>query len=267
MGSPTTKDFSELTPIGKFRRLGQLAAAVLSVYDIPVRSIQLHSHATNLLYRVDSASGERFILRLASPGWRTLEDLRAEAAWLEALQLDTDIAAPRLIRAANGDPVVTMSSRAVPEPRHATVMTWVDGRSLAYYLTNANLEKMGELFAKLHQHSQAWKPPGGFTTKRFEAYLSRGEPDALFEAGVLDGFRPDVRGIFQSAREWVIREYASLDRRDLRPIHCDLWHGNIKIDHGPAAPVRFRRHDLGVPAARYRHGDARPAGDCRDGEI
>lgn len=233
-----------------------------------VRSLRLHSFETNLLYRVRTDSGERYMLRLAYPRWRTLEDLQAEAAWLDALHTDTDIGAPRVIRAASGEQVVMMNGDGVPATwRYATLMSWVEGRLLAHSLTPTNLERMGDLFARLHLHGKAWTPPRDFTTKRFEAFLSRGEPDVLFEAGLIQTFRDEDREAFTHAREWVERDYAALDRADLRVIHCDLWHGNIKLDGGKLRPFDFedtiwgyRLHDLAmalldlvesVGAARY----------------
>lgn len=88
------RPFADLSPVGKQRRVARLAATALAGYDLRVRSVRVHAFATNLLYRVRSDAGERFMLRMAVPGWRTLADLRAEAAWLEALRRDTDIGAP-----------------------------------------------------------------------------------------------------------------------------------------------------------------------------
>ncbi len=263
------RDFTSLTRLGKTRRVSKLALAALRAYDIRVRSARVHSFATNLLYRVRSDDGGRFVLRMAYPGWRTLEDLLAEAAWLDALHEDTDIGAPVVIRSASGEAVLPMSGSGVPDTWHATLMTWVDGRLLGHYLTGANLARMGELSARLHRHGKAWQPPRGFSTKRFEAFLSRGEPDAIFSDAVLQTFGDDDRRAFLLAREWVEREYAGLDRGDLRVIHCDLWHENIKLDRGRLRPVDFedtiwgyRLHDIAmgmldlledVGAARYAH--------------
>ena len=96
------KPYSDLTPAGKLRRLHNLALAALAHYDIDHSEIAYHGLDTNLLYRVSSAGGERFMLRLAYPGWRTLEDLQSEAMWLEAIRRNTSIPAPVAIPAACG---------------------------------------------------------------------------------------------------------------------------------------------------------------------
>jgi Ser/Thr protein kinase RdoA (MazF antagonist) len=249
----TASDFHHLTRTGQLRRLARLAAHALTAYDLRVESLRLHTFATNLLYRVRTTSGERYMLRLASPGWRTREDLLAEAAWLEALQRDTDLGAPAVVRASSGETVLPMTGLGVPSTWHTTLMTWVDGQFLAHHLTEANLERMGELFARLHLHAASWQPPAGFSQRRFEAFLSRGEPDVLFSAEVLQTLREDDHRALLVAREWVERAYAELDRGDLRVIHCDLWHENIKLDRGRLRPFDFedtiwgyRLHDLAM---------------------
>lgn len=249
----TATDYHGLTPLGKMRRLGRLAATALERYPVESGRLRLHCFATNLLYRVRADIGERFVLRLAYPGWRTLADLQAEAAWLDALQRDTDIGAPAVVRAADGEAVLPISRSGVPHTWHATLMTWVPGTSLAHHLDDLNLERLGELFARLHRHGKAWKPPPGFSQRRFEAFLSRGEPDVIFGDDALGRLRDDDRRAFLWARERVEREYAALDRGDLRVIHCDLWHENVKLDRGRLRPFDFedtvwgyRLHDLAM---------------------
>ena len=251
--SEPARPFADLGPIGKQRRVARLATEALRAYDLRVRSMRVHAFATNLLYRVRSDTGERFVLRMAYPGWRTLSDLQAEAAWLEALQRDTDVGAPAIVRARNGEAVLPMRGPGVPDVWHATLMTWVDGRLLAHHLDETNLAGLGELFARLHLHGRAWTPPAGFSQRRFEAFLSRGEPDALFGGGAVDGLRSDDRRAFLLACDWVERAYASLDQADLRVIHCDLWHENVKVHRGRLRPFDFedtvwgyRLHDLAM---------------------
>lgn len=86
--------YCELTDAGKLRRLHSLAVVTLSRFSLRIPEIRYHCFDTNLLYRVTEQSGQRYILRLACPGWRTIEDLQSEAMWLVALARDTDIRSP-----------------------------------------------------------------------------------------------------------------------------------------------------------------------------
>ncbi len=247
------QDFVTLTHRGKLRRLYRLAEVALSHYDLPATEVRLHTFATNAIYRVRTAAGAVYALRLAYPGWRTLSDLRAEATWLEALARETNILAPRVVPARDGSAVLSLQAPWVSGQWPGTLMTWLPGRLLAHYLTPDNLARLGALFARLHQHGKDWQPPPGFTTRRFEAFLSRDEPDVLFSEAVLDTFTVEERRAFLQARSWVDQEYAALDRRDLRVIHCDLWHENVKIYHSELYPFDFedtiwgfRLHDIAM---------------------
>jgi len=108
------KPYEELSLAGKLRRLRELAVAALACYKLDCPELAYHGFETNLLYRVATASGERFMLRLATPGWRTLEDLRSEAWWLEALRRDTALSVPRIVRARSGEYVLPMSMPGIP---------------------------------------------------------------------------------------------------------------------------------------------------------
>ena len=175
------KPYTELTRAGKLRRLHALATAALAGYDLDAPEITFHAFETNLLYRVTTARGERFMLRLAVPEWRSPEDLRSEAMWLRALARDTGIRVPRVLPARSGEAVLPITLPGASGTWHATLMSWLPGRLLGHYLTDHNLAKMGALFAELHAHGAAWTPPPGFTTRRFEHWLSRGEANLITE--------------------------------------------------------------------------------------
>ncbi len=245
--------FHQLSPTAKLRRLRTLAERALAEYDLKNPSIAYHGFETNLMYRVRTDSGQRYMLRLASPGWRTLEDLWSEAVWLEALARDTRIHAPRVIPNRDGRYVVQASVPGVPDSWCVTFMTWVPGRLLGHYLNAPNLARMGALFAELHHHGITWTPPAGFTSRRFEHWLSRGEPNLI--VGDAENRIPsgEARRTIERMHTVVEDAYAAVDRRDLRVIHCDLWHDNIKLHRDMLCPFDFedtvlgyRAHDIAV---------------------
>jgi Ser/Thr protein kinase RdoA (MazF antagonist) len=235
-----------------------MASAALHQYALQDAQLDYYAFETNLLFRVTTATGERFMLRLASPGWRTYTDLLSEAIWLQALEQDTQIPVPRILQAKTGEYVLALSRPDIPKTWNASLMRWVPGRQLGHYLNPANLEKMGVLFAVLHQHGASWTPPAGFTTHRFEDYLSRGEPNLMFPAeqsspGILEGIPTHARDLLERMHRHVEAAYMAIDRADLRVIHCDLWHDNIKLHKGVLYPIDFedtvwgfRAHDIAM---------------------
>ncbi len=218
----------------KSAELGVLAREALSHYDVVAARIRLASRSTNAIYRIKSVDGRMYALRLATPGWRTLIDLQSEAFWLEALARDTMTGAPAIMRTRAGATVAMLSGGV-----HATLMDWLPGQLLGKHLTAANVRKMGALFAALHAHGAAWRPPAGFTQRRFAGYLSRGEDNVLFASDVLALLPLDSEPLLRAIAERVDDAYAELDSTDLRVIHCDLWHDNIKLHRGRLLPFDF----------------------------
>lgn len=254
MTAPTAMTpFEALTHAGKLRRLHALAQSALASYDLDSPVLEFHCAMTNMHFRVSTRRGQRFILRLGHPAWRTLSDLQSEAMWLEALARDTDVGAPEVVRTRDGRQVFALQLPAVPQPRHVTLMTLVPGKILGRYLSARNVERMGALFATLHCHGKAWTPPAGFTDRRFEHWLSRDEPNVLLDTATLNGLSTPNREMVVRMHHHVESAYARIDRSDLRVIHCDLWHDNIKLYQGELHPFDFedtthgfRAHDIAM---------------------
>jgi Ser/Thr protein kinase RdoA (MazF antagonist) len=247
------KPYNELTRPGKLKRLHALAQQALTHYKILGPRLTYHCFETNLLYRVDAADGSRYVLRLASPGWRTRTDLESEAMWLDALSIETDLCVPQIVRSAEGAAVLQMSEESIPDTWNTTLMSWLPGRLLGKYINTQNLEKMGALFARMHIHGKEWQPPLGFSQRVFEHFVSRGEDEILMEDDQTRDYTPAQSAQLGRMVDLVSQTYAQLDRDDLRVIHCDLWHDNIKIHRGILCPFDFedtiwgfRLHDIAM---------------------
>jgi Ser/Thr protein kinase RdoA (MazF antagonist) len=202
---------------------------------------------TNTLYRARTVDGRSCVVRVCTPGWRTETDLRSEAMWLEALSRESDIGAPVPLAARDGSYLVTARAEGVPESRHCLVMSWLPGVLLGKRLTEANLHKMGALFARLHEHGARFRPPAGFTERRMDGVYARGEEEVLWHCE--DGFAPETRTIMERAWSRVEEAFARLyaDPKGLRVIHHDLWHDNIKVHRGRLHPFDFEDTAWGYP--------------------
>jgi len=239
--------FEQLTRGGQARRLRKLALRALEQYPLDVVHVRLVGTFTNTLFRVRAASGRSYVLRVCTPGWRTETDLRSEAMWLAALSRDTDIGAPEPLAARDGGYFVKSRAHGVPEARRCLVMSWLPGALLGARLTEANLYKMGVLFAQLHEHGARFHPLAGFTERRMDSIYARGEEHVLWSCD--DGFTPQTRKLLERAWSVVERAFARLyaDPAGLRVIHNDLWHDNIKIYRGRLHPFDFEDTVWGYP--------------------
>jgi len=243
------KPFNSLTRRGKARRLRKLAINALDQYELEVANVQLVGMHTNTLFRMRTVRGQSYVVRICTPGWRTETDLRSGMLWLQALDRDTDIGAPQPQPTRNGDLIVMASAEGVPEPRRCVVVSWLPGALLGERLTEANLYKMGVLFARLHDHAAGFSPPTGFTQRRMDTIYARGEEDVLFGDSCRQAFTPHDRDILDRTRAKVYAAFEQLyaNPAELRVIHNDLWHGNIKIHRGCLHPFDFEDTIWGYP--------------------
>lgn len=247
------KPFDQLTWPGKQRRFRRLAMDALRHYSFEIQQIKLFSYETNLLYRVRTVDGETYVLRLANGNWRSRSNAAAEVSWLDALAAETTVPVPRIIRAQDGSAIVVPTAEGAPSGYHALLMSWLPGTLLGKRLTEANLGKMGELFGQLHHHAGSWQPPPDFPHQRFDRMIARGEPELLLSERAFAIYPSGVaEGIHQMCNA-VAAAYAALDPTDLRVIHCDLWHDNIKVHRGLLYPFDFedtiwgyRLHDIAM---------------------
>jgi len=71
-----------------------LACAALRQQGVAVGRLRWMGQHSNDLFRCDTASGERLVVRVCLPGGRSDAELDAELAWLAALARDTDLTVP-----------------------------------------------------------------------------------------------------------------------------------------------------------------------------
>jgi Ser/Thr protein kinase RdoA (MazF antagonist) len=239
--------YEKLTRRGQIRRLRVLAWNALAQYDLQVSGLNLLGWFTNLMFRVITTDGQTLVLRICAPNWRTNEDRRAEVAWLLALADEPEIGAPVPQPARNGAHLVEARGAGTGACQ-CLLMSWTPGVNLGKHLNEKNLYKMGALFARLHDHGAAWRPPPEFTTRRMSRVLARDEPDVLFAEQSAEAFNPYTWLVWEKALQMVETAYASLYNRDgLQVIHHDLWHDNIKLHHGRLYPLDFEDTVWGYP--------------------
>jgi thiamine kinase-like enzyme len=67
-----------------------------------------------------------------------------------------------------------------------------------------------------------------------DSICARGEQNLLFSDSCRDAFTPHTRDVLEGTRDKVYEAFEHLytDRKGLRVIHNDLWHGNIKVHRG-----------------------------------
>ena len=102
------------------KALLRLAAKALESYDVRVRTLAPLAMHQNMMFRLVTEDGRRFVVRVNMPGMRTPLDIASEMAWLAALRRDTDLVVPEPLATRTGEHLVVASAEGVPEPRAVT---------------------------------------------------------------------------------------------------------------------------------------------------
>ncbi|MCJ7433869.1 MAG: phosphotransferase [Anaerolineales bacterium] len=244
------KPYNELTERGRARRLRKLALTALEQYDLDVIRLSLITNSCNGIFRVDTRSGQRWILRVTLPeGGHTHAHVAAEMDWLSAISHDTGLSVPRPLPARDGSLVVEAGADGVPQPRMCVIFSWVPGTDLADHLTPVNISLLGELSAQLHLHARTYQPPGGLSLLKFDRVFPFPEPVILFEERFSTFIPAARRVVFQRAIDWV---QASIDRlktsgESMRLLHGDLHQWNIRYSRGCLSPIDFEDLMWGWP--------------------
>lgn len=244
------KDFAQLTNRGRALRLRRMALVALQRYDLDVKRVRLLSNDLNGIFRVDTSDGQKLVLRVCLPeGGHTLPEIRSEMTWLEALSRDTDLGVPEPLANRDGALVTTVEVDGVPQARHCVVFGWMPGPDLADRLTLENVQRMGELSARLHAHAATFSPPPGFSIKTADSVFPFGDDVVLFDKAHGNLVPPARRELFQHVAKRVEDALGELfaDRQGQRVLHYDLHHWNVKVFRGKLYALDFEDLMWGYP--------------------
>jgi Ser/Thr protein kinase RdoA (MazF antagonist) len=234
-----------------------MALVALEHYDLEVARVRLLTNVTNGIFRVDTADGEKHVLRISDPlGCHGLEEIRSEMMWLHALGRDTDLGVPKPLPTAEGALVTTVKVVGVPEERPCAIFSWVPGRNLSDRFSSENMSKLGELAAQLHDHAATFKPPEGFwvrTRDQVFPFADPGfpyvEPVVLFDDAYLERVLPHRRALYEEAMGRIQEAHDDLyaGKEGPRVIHNDLHQWNVKMYRGKAYALDFENLIWGYP--------------------
>lgn len=243
-------DYYALTDTGRRTRLKRVAIKALESYDLDVVRMRGMTDATNGIFRLDTADGERYAMRvsLGPPVQHSEEEVRAELEWLDDLATKPDIDVPRPIHTRHDGRVVVASDPSVPHERICAIFSWLEGTNLADRLTPATMRAFGAAMARLHLHALTFEPSPTFTTSRYDDPYPYDLPFIVFDEAGDDLLPPRRHRLFKEAWDAVEAAIACLaDREPPRLLHGDLHPWNAMVNHGRISVFDFEDMVWGWP--------------------
>lgn len=244
---------------------GRLAepGAFLAAWGLAGAPCRLVAQRENQVYRVETADGPR-ALRLHRPGLRRPAELQSELDWMAALAAG-GLAVPAPCPTKDG--ALCVENGGVV----ADMVGWIDGRPMgkdghlaALDDAPAAYRALGAAMARLHDLSDAWEKPPGFTRPAWDADGLVG-PDPLWgrfwENPLLTSAQADLlRTARDAARDRLAARAVALDEG---LIHADLVPENVILTATGPALIDFddggwgaRAFDLATVANRALRAEA-----------
>lgn len=211
----------------------------LSLWGMEDAQAQLAAQRENVVWRVDHGASS-FALRFHRQGYRTKPELRSELQWMAALSAQ-GLSVPRPVTAQNGALVLEIDGW------QTDMLTWLDGAPIGEtgHLNDiddpmALCRQVGQEMARLHDLTDQWTPPQGFTRPDWQRDALLGENPLWGRFWEHPHLTDDQRETLLNARDEAQVHLARIEGTlDQGLIHADLLTENIMIHQGQLSLIDF----------------------------
>ncbi len=232
-------------------QITQLAESALWHWSLDGAELELVKYRENGVFKVTTAAGKRYALRVHRPGYHTQAAIKSELDWMAALAA-SGIDVPPVIPTQAGDLLVTQSAENLAEPRMVDLFEWVDGEILRVHLDRAIaandtaeigrlFEQVGAAMAQLHNQATVWKVPAGFVRHAWDLDGFVGERPfwgCFWELELLTGEQKKLMRMIRKRIRQDLEAYGqTADNYSL--IHADLNFDNVMVDGDKVRPIDF----------------------------
>ena len=138
-------------------------------------SASLLSVSENATYRVEGPDGAPIAaVRVHRPAYHGVAEIESELAWIEALRADGVVPTPRPLPLVGGGSVASFVEGG--EIRRAVAFEFVTGSEPEPGEDLGPVFRtLGAIGARLHRHARRWRPPAGFSRKRWDVETILGD--------------------------------------------------------------------------------------------
>ena len=141
--------------------LNLLATEALRRYSPDLQGhLSLICRSENATFLLRCPDGERYALRVHRGGYHQRDEIESELAWLDALR-ESEIQVPEAVKGRDGTAVQTVAVSET-ENRNVVIFRWIEGEMPTTDVDPRAFAQLGEVTARLHQHSRQWPHPAGF---------------------------------------------------------------------------------------------------------
>ena len=245
-----------------------IAERGLDEWDICAVELEMISISENTVFRVDTNTGETYVLRIHRPGYHNLAELNSEQQWTAALKrAGIGVPLPRLTRDCRGYAIVPVPGSM--ETRHVGIVEWFEGVTLSSIMAQAPDEKalalhfdqLGRIAARIHNQAVSWQIPEDFQRHTFDANGLMGDAPFWGPFWILPELKAAEREHILNARRVIHHTLSDYGKGEgtYSLIHADLHPHNLLVNGDQLHVIDFddagfgwHQYEIAVALDAYR---------------
>ncbi len=246
-------------------QLQKLSEAALLHYRLPeIVSSSLVNLSENATFKISTANGQCWALRLHREGYQNQEAITSELAWLMALRNAGVVTTPRPVRGLDGKLIQSVAGR------HVVLFEWETGvEPVITQNLEGPFEILGEITARMHIHAKQWQRPKSFQRFTWDFETSLGTHNPLW-GHWRNGIGIDAANalLFGRTVDLIGKRLDAYGKSTNRfgLIHADLRLANLLIDGSTVKVIDFDdcgfgwyMYDAATPVSFHEHAPQVPA--------
>jgi Ser/Thr protein kinase RdoA (MazF antagonist) len=222
-----------------------IANQALGSYPLEIKEVALINNEYNATFKVVTSSGTLFALRINVNSPRSIENLKAEIAWVNFLREDARVKVPHPISTTEDQSFAIVTNDLGNSEFKCVLYSWLEGEELGDEPTPEQIRSLGAAMATLHVSSKDFKLPAGAGLPSFKDPMWETEDFLLSPKSVLE---PEAKSLITQALAVIKSEIDELYRQNTTQIiHADLHGWNVMWHEGQVAVFDFDDCGLGLP--------------------
>lgn len=222
-------------------------SAFLEQWSLAQAHVSLVAHRENTVYRVDTAHGESYALRVRRAGYRSDGEISSELDWMAMLSKN-GLCVPEPVTASDGSRLVSIGEF------RADLVTWLSGKPmgssgepLEIADPVATFRTLGRTAARLHLISDDWTLPEVFERPCWDNDALLGEAPLWGRFWDGPGLNASDMALFSQFRDLARVALTDVeDSLDTGLIHADLVRENILLEPNDPNAIALIDFDDGV---------------------
>ena len=248
-------------------QLTATAERAIQFWDLGASELKLVSRSENVVFKVERTEQPHYALRLHRPGYNTLNELRAECMWTEALN-HAGIRVPVYRYTSANEPYAQVLLADTDQTLQVGLIEWLDGVSLGSLIDAAEdderlgyFRQFGGIIAQAHNQAADWQAPSGFTRRRWDADGLMGTDPLwgqFWRAPQLNDAQAEVLAETRTRIHSTLTDYGEPEA-EFSLIHADLHPYNMLVDGAGIQIIDFddcgyswHLYDIAVALYNYR---------------